>query len=546
MKIDDWFLTASQRGNPATDIDRRHAPAGAPEDVATEDVAWTDGNDARVMVDGAEYFSCLFEELSACEMGDRVLLADLEGNGDERLAGSNTEVAEVFAGLARDGVEVFGLLWRSHPAGANAGQLDNVELARVVNDAGGHVALDHRIRRGGSHHQKIVVVERPNRAGRDGDVAFVGGIDLARGRNDDHSHHGDRQAAPLGDPRYGERPPWHDVQVAFRGPAVADVALTFRERWDDPTPLDRPSPWQLLRRHWSKEPVVRVELPRDERPPASRGPHAVQVLRTYPAKRPPSPFAPRGERSIARAYLKAFGRARSLVYLEDQYLWSKDAAGALGEALRREPKLRIVIVIPRYPDPSGRVVGGASRYGRESVMRELYAAGEGRVAILDLENAHGTPIYVHSKVCIVDDVWMAVGSDNLNRRSWTHDSEISCAILDSTLDEREPRDPSGTGDLARRLPRDTRLRLACEHLGLDQSCVSGLVDPGEFFDAMVAGAERLDEWHEGGRHGTRPAAHVRRHPTERIDTRARSVLHAAHAVVLDPDGRPRELRGRGY
>src|SRR4029079_1870397 len=103
--------------------------------------------------------------------------------------------------------------------------------------------------------------------------------------------------------------------------------------------------------------------------------------------------------------------------------------------------------------------------GREMVQRTLYAAGGDRVLVLDLENATVTPVYVHSKVCIVDDVWLAVGSDNLNRRSWTHDSEISCAIVDSTPDPRAPEDPGGRGDGARRLAPDTRLRLAREDPG---------------------------------------------------------------------------------
>ena len=58
---------------------------------------------------------------------------------------------------------------------------------------------------------------------------------------------------------------------------------------------------------------------------------------------------------------------------------------------------------------------------------------------------------MHAKVCIVDDVWITCGSDNLNRRSWTHDSEISCAVVDSTRDAREPADLTGRGDGARRL-----------------------------------------------------------------------------------------------
>ena len=51
-----------------------------------------------------------------------------------------------------------------------------------------------------------------------------------------------------------------------------------------------------------------------------------------------------------------------------------------------------------------------------------------RVGVYGIENAAGTPIYVHSKVCVVDDEWTSVGSDNFNRRSWTHDSEVSAAV----------------------------------------------------------------------------------------------------------------------
>ena len=291
------------------------------------------------------------------------------------------------------------------------------------------------------------------------------------------------------------------------------------------------------------EPDHRYRIPPDERPARGDGPHAVQVLRTYPAKRPPYPFAPRGERSIARAYLKAFGRAKSLVYLEDQYLWSKDAAGCCADALRREPDLRVVVVVPRYPDPSGRVVGDASRYGRETVRRTLDAAGGDRVLVLDLENAEGTPIYVHSKICIVDDVWMAVGSDNLNRRSWTHDSEISCAILDSTLDEREPVDPAGCGDGARRLPRDTRLRLAREHLGLGSE-PDDLIDPSRSSTRSATARIVWTSGFEAVGDGPRPGGHVRNHPPEHVApakrprrvrcTPASSTRTGARATCADP------------
>ena len=311
-------------------------------------------------------------------------------------------------------------------------------FSRAVNTAGGDVLLDNRIRRGGSHHQKIVVVRHETQPADD--VAFVGGMDLVHGRHDDDRHLGDPQPADLDPDDYGERPGWHDVQVALRGPAVDDVAFTFRERWEDPAPLDTRNPLRWVLHRLSRQPTERAPLAAERVDPPASGPHAVQVLRTYPARRKPYPFAPEGS-AASPAYIKAFGRARRLIYLEDQYLWSFHATRVLCDALRREPELLVVIVIPRYPDPAGRIAGAASVLGRERVQDALYAAGGDRVAIYDLEREDGTAVYVHSKACIVDDIWVAVGSDNLNRRSWTHDSEISCAILDETHDEREPRRP---------------------------------------------------------------------------------------------------------
>src|SRR4029450_1684198 len=128
----------------------------------------------------------------------------------------------------------------------------------------------------------------------------------------------------------------------------------------------------------------------------------VQVLRTYPPRRPRYPFAPEGERSIARAYLKAIGRARSLVYVEDQYLWSREVAGVLADALRRAPDLRVIAVVPRYPDRNGLLSGPMERVGQLEAIDVVRGAARERVGIYDLENEDGVPIYLHAKVCIVD------------------------------------------------------------------------------------------------------------------------------------------------
>jgi phosphatidylserine/phosphatidylglycerophosphate/cardiolipin synthase-like enzyme len=77
-----------------------------------------------------------------------------------------------------------------------------------------------QVRPGGSHHQKFVVLRHPDRPKLD--VAYVGGIDLSHSRHDDARHAGDPQAQPMA-AVYGPRPPFHDIQVAIRGPVVGDV-----------------------------------------------------------------------------------------------------------------------------------------------------------------------------------------------------------------------------------------------------------------------------------------------------------------------------------
>jgi len=122
-------------------------------------------------------------------------------------------------------------------------------------------------------------------------------------------------------------------------------------------------------------------------------------------------------------------------------------------------------------------------------------------------------------------------SDNLNRRSWTHDSELSCAVLDTD------------GEFA----RDLRLRLMREHLDRaeDGSEDSGLTDPVSAVDEIVAAAEALDEWHTSGRTGPRPPGRLRPHRTEKMGLLTRLWAEPAYRLFYDPDGRAWRDRIKG-
>ncbi|MFD9408138.1 phospholipase D family protein [Streptomyces sp. NPDC059989] len=541
MSDSDWLLEPGERGNAATRLDARR-PGGA---------TWSEGNDARPLVHGATYFAELLARIRGMRAGDLLLFTDWRGDPDERLDGPGTEIGAVLGRAAEHGVIVKGLLWRSHLDGLRFSEEENRSLGEQIEAAGGECLLDLRVRPGGSHHQKAVVLRHPGRP--ELDVAYVGGIDLCHNRNDDAAHRGDRQSLPMA-AAYGPHPPWHDVQLALRGPVVGDVEAVFRERWEDPAPLSR-SPLMRLRELVTREDTVADELPPQEPDPPPCGTHTVQVLRTYPNRLLRGyPFAPDGERSIARAYLKALRRARTLIYLEDQYLWSPRVVDCFARALGANPRLRLIAVIPSVPEQDGRLTLPMNLIGRITALGELRRAGGDRVAVYGLENHAGTPVYVHAKVCVIDDVWASIGSDNVNLRSWTHDSELSCAVLDRSGDARRPHDPGGLGDGARTFARELRLELMREHLDAQDGAEAGpgagpwtadaLCDPEAAFDGFREAAAALDAWHAGGRRGARPPGRLRRYAPPDLPAVRRMLATPLHHALVDPDGRPMRMRRR--
>lgn len=91
--MSDWFLTSAERGNLAADIDR----------------AWSVGNSVRLLVDGAVYTSACTTNC-ALAAGDRVHFTDWRGDADKCLVDNGPSIGELLVELARNGVEIRGML----------------------------------------------------------------------------------------------------------------------------------------------------------------------------------------------------------------------------------------------------------------------------------------------------------------------------------------------------------------------------------------------------------------------------------------------------
>ena len=495
----DWFLTPEERGNPDSAINRR-VPDGT---------AWTNGNAVTPLVHGRVYLKRLVGCLRELRSGDRMWFTDWRGDADELLTPDGTGSASRprRTGLPR----------RPGPrapvalAQQVAIQLParTIKLADLVNEVGGDAFCSTsgcggpaRITRSWS---SSATPGRRSTTSRSS-VAST----CVHGRGDDRAHRGDPQPEAMDKPTARRRPGTTSRPRCAARP-IGDIATTFRERWNDPTPLDRRNPWRPGCRHAPGSSRAARAAAAARRRPAAGGPPRGAGPAHLPGQATPRiPSRPQGERSIAREYHKAFERARRLIYVEDQYLWSAEVAELYAEALRAHPDLHVIVVVPRLPDRNGSVCGPAHRIGQLEVLHEA-ARGRRRPdrRLRPRERARHADLRPREGRASIDDVLAAVGSDNMNRRSWTHDSECSLAVLDEERDEREPADPAGLGDGARAFARRLRLELCASTSA--STATTACSTPLGGLRPFARSAAALEAWHRGGGVGPRPAGRLRPH-----------------------------------
>jgi phosphatidylserine/phosphatidylglycerophosphate/cardiolipin synthase-like enzyme len=291
-----------------------------------------------------------------------------------------------------------------------------------------HLKFDSTHPPGGSHHQKIAVI--------DDKLAFCGGLDLTCQRWDTHDHAPSDERRTVDGKPY---PPFHDAMIAVDGDAARELSVICRERWRSATGKD--IPWQR---------VTHDPWPPHLKPEFAHIPVAISC--TAPQC---SPHCER--REIEQLYLDMIGRAKHRIYIENQYFTAHKVGEALAARLAEKNGPEIVVVTRLLSH------GWLEEYTmgvlRTKLIQRLRQADrEGRFQVYYPHMpglTEGTCLDVHSKLTIIDDEHLRVGSANFANRSMGLDTEC-----DVTIEAR------GEEKISRAIA-DFRSRLISEHLGVD-------------------------------------------------------------------------------
>lgn len=286
---------------------------------------------------------------------------------------------------------------------------------------------------GCSHHQKVVVI--------DDNFAVCGGIDMTTARWDtpDHLEDDPRRRRPNGRP-YG---PWHDLTMFVEGSAAAALGELGRERWAQAGAPPMPPCASQQQTAWPE--TLRAEF-RDVE---------IGIARTRSAWGEISEV-----REVEALFVEHIRRARRFIYAESQYFAARAIAEAIAERVAEPDPPEIVLINPLTSE--GWLEQTAMDGARVRLVRAIAERDHlGRFRIYIPFNAGATPIYIHSKVMIVDDEVVRVGSANMNNRSLGLDSEC-----DLFIDAARPGNGHAVDAIAR-----LRIALLAEHCGIAREAV---------------------------------------------------------------------------
>ena len=394
-----------------------------------------------VLNDAAAYFAALREAL--LEAQDLVYIIGWDIHSRTRLVGASghaddglpEELGPFLRALVqrRPALRINILVWDFVSFYASEREWNSAAKFTAGTDGRVRFHLDATLPFGSAQHQKIVCV--------DGSLAFVGGLDLTIRRWDTSDHCAANSMRC--DPQRKQYPPFHDVQCLVDGDAAEQLFALVEQRWhaagqqSDERRALRNGRWP------ANVPVEAEHLP-------------VGIART-------EVVCPAGStiREVERSFIAAIRSATSFIYIENQFTSATKMAHELAEQMRRVPSLRVLVVAPKLH--SSWLESQAMQNGRGAFIDCFSAAGVADrirfVYPVSRSGAKEAAVMVHSKLMVVDDRILRIGSANLNNRSMGADSE--CDLIFEAESEQH-----------RDFIASVRRRLIAHFCGLDEEAVT--------------------------------------------------------------------------
>ncbi|HEY0335710.1 MAG TPA: VTT domain-containing protein, partial [Burkholderiales bacterium] len=285
-------------------------------------------------------------------------------------------------------------------------------------------------------------------------LAFSGGLDLTCRRWDTCSHDAADHRRTVDDEAY---PPFHDTMAAVDADAAQVLAQLARTRWvlatgeSIPMAVGASDPWP---------PSLEPDL-RDVDVGISRTVPKTELLEEV--------------REVEALYLDLIAAAKRYIYIENQYFTS-DRIGAALAARLAEPDPPEIVLVTRLLS-HGWLEEHTMHVLRTRLLKQLRAADRHHrfevyyPFVPGLED--GTCIDCHSKLMVIDDEWLRIGSANLSNRSMGFDTECDLTF-------EAARKPSLSEGI-----REFRDRLLAEHLGTSVDRVRDTVQRAGSLHAVI-------------------------------------------------------------
>jgi phosphatidylserine/phosphatidylglycerophosphate/cardiolipin synthase-like enzyme len=276
-----------------------------------------------------------------------------------------------------------------------------------------------------SWHQKFWTVDNA--------IAYVGGMNAQKAEWDDVDHlvHDPRRMdfeATVDARREVSRKarlpdfePYKDYMLRLDGPLVGDVVGLFHRRWE------------ALR----AEGVDYADRATEPDPAPRHATHGDGVRAQLVATMP----APLSEWSILESLLRAVSQARDYILIEDQYFRAPLLYDAIVARMREVPGLRLIAVtnaVSEWTDPGcWQTALAHERFARLFPerfrvfrLRAFDAVRRDCVLCVDETDAVFRDVVIHSKLVLIDDVYLEVGSCNSNNRGLLYEGELAVAVHD--------------------------------------------------------------------------------------------------------------------